>query len=125
MSNPDIKIHKLRDELEKFARSREELPPLKEGHARIVHITHESQVQAIISSGYLDYSRHGMLMSIARTYSNADVAEYSSDDSRFSGPGMVALVVDVPIEGLRIHEKVGQAPGRLPIKGYVVGVVES
>ena len=106
-----------------IARTKETLPPLRSDFVRVVHLTGHDQVAGILNEG-LDYSRHGMLGSTARAYGNAEDAEFSSGDPRFSGPKVVAVVMDIPMQEHRLHETVGQTPGKVPPE-YIVGVIES
>lgn len=105
----------------KIAETIEELPPLKEGHVRLVHITQPFYTQGIVESG-LDYSKYGMVMSTARAYSNEDEIEYGMEDPRYSSPELKAVVLDLPAAEHKLHENIQKAPGRVPSK-YVVGVV--
>lgn len=105
----------------KIAETIEELPPLKAGYIRLVHITRPAFTQGIVDSG-LDYSKYGMVMSTARAYSNAEETEYGMDDPRYSSPELKAVVLDLPIQEHRLHENVQHSPGIVPSK-YVVGVV--
>ncbi len=107
----------------KIARTRAELPSLKADHARVVHLTHTygNVIDDIIQGG-LKYKV--ILGTTARTWSKAEDAVYDTTDPRFSGPTVVAVVMDVPIDEHRLHETVGKAPGRIPPE-YIVGVIPS
>jgi len=109
----------------KIALTRKALPQLREGHARIVHLTKasESYIESIKREG-LKYGVHGMLSSTARAWANAAEVQYSSQDPRFCGERTRAVVMDLPIEELRTHEDIQRSPGCVPSK-YLVGVVDS
>lgn len=105
----------------KMAKAREDLPPLKEGFMRVVHLTSASAAEEITASG-LDYSKYGMLSSTARAWSNADDVEFSSTDPRFQGEHMVAVVFDIPMAEHRLHENITKSPGKVSPE-HIVGVV--
>lgn len=107
----------------KIAHTKEELPPLKHEHIRLVHLTIKEAAEKILKTG-LDYSRHGMLQSTARGWGDEKMVEFSSKDPRFSGEGMVAVVLDMPFDEHRKHERIGQSPGVVPPE-YIVGIIPS
>lgn len=109
----------------KLALNKETLPPLKQGFVRLVHLTkaRPDYVEEIIKNG-LDYSRHGMLQSTARWWAEENQVQYSCSDSRFSGPGAKAIVMDVPAQEIRLHNDVVKSPGIVPSK-YLIGVIDS
>jgi hypothetical protein len=109
----------------KIASRKEDLPPLRENYARVVHLTKvpDHYIEKIKKEG-LDYSRHGMLRSTAASYSKEEEVDYSAHgDPRFSGEGTKAIVMDVPFDELRLHESVSNSPGKVPSK-YIVGVID-
>lgn len=101
----------------------ESLPSLKADYVRLVHLTHPRMVEAIRKGG-LDYSKYGMVASTARYWEDASQCQYWTDDPRFSYPGAVAVVMDVPIAEIRVHDSVRNSPGVVPAE-YFVGVVEA
>ncbi len=101
----------------------EKLPTLKDGYARMVHIT-TRQIAEKIKTGGLDYSRQGMISSTARYWGEEAKCEYWSDDPRFSFDSAVAVVLDVPIKELRMHNNPTISPGIIPAE-YFVGIVEA
>ncbi len=105
----------------KIADTIEDLPPLKEGYMRLVHITNSPRIQNILDTG-LDYEKYAMVMSTAVGYSSAEQAEYSSEDPRFASPQAKAIVMDLPADEHKLHNNVTKSPGRIPAK-YIVGVV--
>jgi hypothetical protein len=107
----------------KIAHTKESLPSLKEGHIRLVHLTRAEAAESILKTG-LSYRGHGMLQSTARGWGDEKMVEFSSKDPRFSGEGMVAVVLDMPFDEHRKHERIGQAPGVVPPE-YVVGIIPS
>ena len=107
----------------KVARTKEELTPLMHDHIRLVHLTAKELAEKILKTG-LDYSRHGMLQSVARGWSDEKIVEFSSEDPRFNGEGVVAVVLDMPFDEHRKHERSGQSPGVVPSE-YIVGIIPS
>ncbi len=105
----------------RIASSADELPSLKDGYIRFVHITVPKHANEVAQSG-LDYSRHGMAMSTATAWSKPEEVKYYSDDPRFSSPEMKVVVLDVPNGEWRLHNNITKAPGIIPVE-YVVGVV--
>lgn len=103
-----------------IARRKEDLPVLKEGYIRLVHLTHAAAAEEVLKKG-LDYSRHGMLQSTARGWSKESDVQFSSDDPRFQGEGIVAVVLDMPFDEHRIHERI-PAPGKVDPK-YIIGII--
>lgn len=103
-----------------IARIKEQLPPLKEGYVRTVHLTSPYVAEGILQSG-LNYEKQGMLSSTARTWQEESLVEYSTTDPRFAGS--VAVVFDIPIDELQIHEDIRRSPGVLPGK-YIVGIIQ-
>lgn len=75
---------------------RENLPPLKEGFMRLVHITDPNTAQKIADSG-LNYELQGMISSTARAFSKAEDVVLENEDRRFSFPGARAVIIDIPI----------------------------
>ncbi len=106
-----------------IARREAELPHLKPGYVRLVHLTDPASAERILVSG-LDYSRYGMLQSLARAWGNKNEVEYRSSDPRFAGPDMVAVVMDMPFAEHRIHEDVLKSPGLVPAAS-IVGIIPS
>lgn len=115
IENPSFNPEKI------MAKAREDLPPLKEGFMRVVHLTSASAAEEIAAAG-LDYSKYGMLSSTARAWSNADKVEFSSTDPRFQGAHMVAVVFDIPMAEHRLHENIAKSPGMVSPE-YIVGVI--
>lgn len=109
--------------IKKLASSIDELPELKRGFVRVVHLADARNARKVVDSG-LDYERYGMLSSTATWWSNPKEVKYSSDDPRFSGEHIKAVVMDVPSEEVRIHNDPIKSPGNVPSK-YVVGVVDA
>ena len=103
-----------------IARTKEQLPPLKEGYVRGVHFTSPKAAESILQSG-LNYEKQGMLSSTARYWQDEDLVEYSTPDRRFAG--CVAVIFDAPIKGLRNHENIEKTPGVLP-SNYIVGIIQ-
>lgn len=103
-----------------IARRKEDLPPLKEGYIRLVHLTNATAATEILKNG-LDYSKYGMLQSTAQGWSNAADVQFSSDDPRFKGDWVVAVVLDMPFDEHRVHERI-PAPGKVDSK-YIVGII--
>ncbi len=106
-----------------LVRTIDDLPALKEEHARLVHLTHFSLAESIAESG-LRYNL--MVSSTVRIYSDVRDVAYTSMDPRFSGDHIRAVVLDVPFDELKLHDmRIPQAPpGLVPAK-YVVGVVKA
>ena len=102
-----------------IVRKREELPHLKEGYGRLVHLTSPSAAEGIIQAG-LNYEKQGMITSIARIWSKESEVQFETNDPRFGGN--VAVVMDVPFEELKLHNSVTKSPGVIP-PDYIVGVV--
>ena len=100
-----------------------DLPALKPDYVRLVHITHPSVVDRIKQTG-LNYENYGMVSSTARYWQEETLCEYWSKDPRFSFPGAVAIVMDVPMDEIRLHDNVRESPGVVPAE-YIVGVVEA
>lgn len=112
----------------KIAHTKEELPKLQEGYVRVVHVTKVPEggeyLEKIKEKG-LDYKMYGMLSSVARYWQNENDVEYSiQGDPRFSGPEARAVVMDVPMEEIRLHDKITKAPGVVPAK-YLVGIIDA
>ena len=118
-----------------IARTIEELPVLREGWMRLVHLCDHSCAEKIVDNG-LDYSRHDNIFYTVRVYSCAEDAEYSHKDPRFSGSNIRAVVLDVPVDEFKKHDGTQVAPstGRMPgtrriaaglvPAEYVVGIVK-
>jgi len=89
----------------KIVRSVEELPQLKDGYVRVVHITQPHHAEEIARTG-LNYSKYGMLSSTALSWTWYNILDikYHSTDRRFSYPGAKAVVMDLPVEEHKIHE---------------------
>lgn len=98
----------------------ENLPELKEGYARVIHITNNPNAVAGIIENGLDYSRQGMLTSTARAYAKESLTGtdpdevYGAQDSRYKNGAVV--VIDVPENEMRIHYVITRAPGILPAR---------
>ncbi len=112
---------------EKIAHTKEELPKLKEGYVRVVHVTKAPEgspyLEKVKREG-LDYKMYGMLNSVARWWGDENQVEYSIEgDARFSGAGAKAIIMDVPMEEANLHGKIGRAPGIVPSK-YLVGILD-
>ena len=107
----------------RVARSIEALPSLPSEHTRVVHITNPEAAESVVANG-LSYKGHGMLSSVARWWNNPQQCEFFTDDLRFSFPGAVVVVMDVPFDVIRLHDDPTKAPGMLSAE-YVVGVVEA
>jgi len=108
----------------KVALTLSELPQLKEGYARVVHLTKvpEERLQAIRENG-INYEEQGMLSSTACWWGNEKEVKYFTDDPRFSGPGTKAIVMDVPFEEIKLHNDPTKSPGVVPPQ-YLVGVID-
>jgi hypothetical protein len=109
----------------KIARTIEDLPVLKEGYARLVHLAHFIPAERVAESG-LDYSKHGMVSSTARIYSREEDVEYTSEDPRFSGDHIRAVVLDVPIDELKLHDgslQVSQQRPKPSLPGHAIHVL--
>ena len=104
-----------------LATSIEELPSLREGFARGVHITSSGFVESILEQG-LDYSRQGMLMSTAQIWSDDDEVAYKSDDPRF-GKGNIDIVFDLSFAETKLHNRAETAPGIIT-PDHIVGVID-
>lgn len=96
-----------------------DLPPLKEGFVRCVHICHKNSLADITRSG-LQYERHGMLSSTAATFSDEEQAKAhilkarqdQNFDPRFKlHDHMAAVILDVPASHVRTHENIQISPG--------------
>lgn len=114
-------------EKKNIATERENLPPLKEGYARVVHITKNRKTprEGILDKG-LDYKKYGMLSSTARAWENVNQVEYhGAGDPRFSGPGRRAYVFDIPIKDLRTHDKITENNPGLVSPHYLVGILNA
>jgi len=98
----------------------EELPPLREGFARGVHITYPEAVESILEHG-LDYSRQGTLSSTARVWGDESEIQYTSEDHRFRNG--LDIIFDLSFEETRLHDNEFQAPGLIP-SDHIVGVVD-
>jgi hypothetical protein len=127
--------------MENIARTIEDLPALKEGWVRLVHLCHSRYADAIADSG-LDYSRYLTVYSTARAFSSEADAIYHNDvnDPRYSGDNIRAVVLDLPINELKLHDgsldlpqkklpgrmpgNAKSLPGLVPAK-YVVGIVKA
>lgn len=109
----------------KLASSINQLPPLKEGFVRLVHLTHPNFAKEIVETG-LDYSKQGMIDSTARAYGDASQTEYSSQDPRFNYPDVKAVILDIPEGQYRLYRNVSDPnnPGKVPAE-YVVGVIDA
>jgi hypothetical protein len=99
------------------------LPRLADGLVRVVHITNPGGAKAIAVSG-LDYSRHGMLSSTARSWANESLVEFGSEDPRFSSPELKCVVMDLPFDELRVHDNIFISLGKLSPK-YLVGIISA
>ena len=102
----------------KEIRRKGDLPPLKEGFVRLVHLTNKKSISEIIKSG-LRYN--GDLSTTARWWSNESNVELDSSDIRFMG--ISALVVDIPTQDIRTHMNVCTAPGFISLGGYDIYVL--
>lgn len=107
----------------KIARRINELPALKEGYVRLVHISNPEVIDNILHKG-LSYENEGMITATARVYGKAEDAEYFSDDPRFASEELKAIVIDIPAEEYKIHNDITKSPGVLPPE-YIVGVVDA
>lgn len=108
-------------EKSKIARKIEDLPTLKEGYMRVVHITSPRGAKNILKKG-LDYTRNGMAMSMARAYSKMEEVEFGCNDPRFNFRGNKVVVMDVQFDEWRLHNDVVHCPGIIP-KEQIVGIV--
>lgn len=111
----------------KIAQTKEDLPKLQEGYVRVVHVTKVPEggdyLEKIKEKG-LDYKMYGMLSSVARWWGNENEVMYSIEgDTRFKGEGARAVIMDVPMEEIRLHDKITRAPGIVPAK-YLVGIID-
>ena len=107
----------------RVALKKEDLPPLRDGYVRVVHLTSKNAAEEILKTG-LNYKRHGMLQSTARAWSNEKDAEFSTTDPRFQGEHMVAVVFDIPFEEHRLYENITKSPGIVPPE-HIVGIIPS
>ena len=105
----------------KMALTREDLPPLKDGFVRAVHLTSAATAQEIAAAG-LDYSKYGMLSSTARSWADESQVEYDSADPRYQSKDIVAVVMDIPADEHRLHERADKSPGVVPGE-RVVGII--
>ncbi len=114
-------IDSKKEQRQKIALTKEELPPLKEGYVRAVHLTRRNSVEGVLKTG-LNY--RGILSSTARSWAkeNEKEIEFSTSDPRFQGEDMVAVVFDIPMNEHRLHEDVVKSPEKIPPE-YIVGVV--
>lgn len=112
------------EEERKIARTKEELPPLKKDHVRLVHVDASGRhVEDILNSG-LDYSKYGMIDSTARVFGKEEDVTYSMTDRRFNVKSAKAVIFDMPISEYRLHRDITKSPGRIDAQ-YIVGVVDS
>jgi hypothetical protein len=107
----------------KIAFKKEDLPKLKNEHIRLVHLTSKDAAEKILQTG-LDYSKYGMLQSMVRGWSKEDDVEFSTTDPRFQGDHLVAVVLDMPFDEHREHERIGKAPGVVSPE-YIVGIISN
>lgn len=105
-----------------IAEKREELPPLKEGYVRLVHLTQSANADKIMQTG-LDYQKHGMIQSVARAWEKENEVEFTSNDPRFHGENIVAVVMDMPHEEYRLHNDVAKSPGVVQ-PDCIVGIIK-
>ncbi len=101
-----------------------ELPPLKEGWTRWVHIT-SAQLATSIKQNGLHYSNHGTLSSTAvlcdeeKAVAHLQAALDPDFDPRFRlGDGAMAVIVDLPNSLARVHDlrSAYMPPGTVPPK---------
>jgi hypothetical protein len=97
----------------------EDLPPLKTGYMRLVHLTSQQAAEQIVSTG-LDYSAQGMVSSTAEAFSTERI-NIETDDTRFNG-ATSAVIIDMPFELHKLHNNPTQAPGIISPE-YIVGIV--
>lgn len=114
-------IEKNKEEREILPSKYENIPPLKEGFMRLVHITDPNTAQKIADFG-LNYELQGMISSTARAFSKTEDVVLENEDRRFSFSCARAVIIDIPIDEFRIHNNPTKSPGILPAK-YVVGIV--
>ena len=108
--------------MNKIAYKKSDLPNLKKGYARVVHLSNSYDVDSIRKHG-LNYERQGILSSTARWWQNEKEVEYFSDDPRYSSHGVKAIVMDVPFEEVRLHNDISKARGIVPSK-YIIGILD-
>lgn len=96
-----------------------QLPQLREGFARAVHLTSAGPDQF---AGGFNYAPYGMLSSSARAWGDQNQVDFSSPDPRFANARR-AIVMDIPFRDLRSHENVAMGPGMVPAS-QIVGSVE-
>ena len=106
----------------KVAKTIDNLLDLKQGYVRAVHLTTAEIAKKIADSG-LNYETQGMLSSTARWWNNEKKVEYLSNDLRFQGEHMRAIVMDIPQEEARLHDNITKSPGLVPSK-YIVGIIK-
>ena len=104
-----------------IARKIEDLPHLKEGHVRLVHLTNIANVENISQTG-LNYEKYGMIQSMVRIWGNEEDVEFKSGDPRFQGENIAAIVMDISYEELRLHDDVAKSPGVLS-PDHIVGII--
>ena len=115
--------HDVENKIQELTTSIENIPLLREGFVRLVHITKDlNSVRSILTNG-LDYSQQGMLMSTARAFADNKDVRYYSDDPRYSGKGAAAVIMDILQVDLRLHNDPTRSPGVVPER-YVVAVVD-
>ena len=98
-----------------------DLPELPDDSVRVIHLTHLNKIDEILSSG-LSYKSQGMAMSTARAWSNVDQVQYSSDDPRFKGDDIRAIVMDLTNDEWKLHNNIGKAPGKIP-PDKIIGII--
>lgn len=102
-------------------KSSAELPALKEGFVRVVHMSQPNVLERIMTTG-LDYEKFGLLSSTARFWSKGEDVKYDiPGDPRFAGED--AYVFDIPVDSLKLHNDVTKSPGKIEPK-YLVGIVK-
>lgn len=90
------------------ARKIADLPKLGDKHVRVIHLG-PPDLEDIIKSTGLDYSKQGDLSATARAFGNADDAIFSSEDPRFKNSS--AYVFDILQDEYRNHINITKAPG--------------
>ncbi len=98
-----------------------DLPDLKPGYMRFVHVTNsERALNEIINNG-LNYK--GSIGTTARGgWTDGRKVPYSMSDPRYANA--VAVVMDIPQEEVRQHWDLSNSPGKVPPE-YVVGALDT
>ncbi|HEY9684344.1 MAG TPA: hypothetical protein V6C89_00230 [Drouetiella sp.] len=112
---PDLK---LQDVL-----SPQELPPLRDGYLRIVHITNPESAKGIAENGLVYIGELGSTVRPFGPEAATDFRSFVLGDPRYNGG--VAVTMDVPSDLFRLHNRSGnfQPTHTVVPPGYTVGIV--